>query len=490
MGSQATPVWKASGRSGKAGERRTHIKQATIYPVGSDDGKKIRCRAGLFLTFGSASPSLAAMNVIRHTDANFTGQLSRLTAPSSLFDPAVEERTRAILEAVRMRGDAALLEFTERFDGARLTAERLQVTRAELLAASLKADGSLRAAVRVAGKNIGDFSRRSRRKNWSFRNAQGGRVGEKFDAFQRVGIYVPGGAAPLVSTALMTILLARVAGCPEIVVCTPGGATGEVNPALLFAARAAGATEIFRLGGAQAIAAMALGTATIRRAQKIFGPGNAYVVMAKRLLFGQVAIDLLPGPSEVLILADDTANPRFVAADLLAQAEHGSGQERVWLVTTSRRLIAAVEREIERQLPVLSRRDLIQRALAQNGWLIQLKTMAAAIDLANQLAPEHCEVMTRNPAQVVEKIVTAGAIFLGPFSPTVLGDYVAGPSHTLPTGGAGASFGGLTVDQFQRRTSVVQYNRAALNKSLATVKTFAGLEGLGAHGKSVETRVG
>ncbi len=430
------------------------------------------------------------MKVIRHTDANFAERLGQLTAPSSLFDPAIEERTRAILEAVRTRGDAALLEFTERFDGAGLTADRLQVTRVELLAASLKADASLRAAVRITGKNIGDFSRRSLRKNWSFRNAQGGRVGEKFDAFQRVGIYVPGGTAPLVSTALMTILLARVAGCREIVVCTPCGAAGGVNPALLFAARAAGATEIFRLGGAQAIAAMALGTATIRRAQKIFGPGNQYVVMAKRLLFGQVAIDLLPGPSEVLILADDTAHPRLVAADLLAQAEHGSGHERVWLLTASHKLMVAVEKEIERQLPSLPRRDLIQRALAQNGWLVQLKTMAAALRLTNQLAPEHCEVMTRNPVKVAEKIVTAGAIFLGPYSPTVLGDYVAGPSHTLPTGGAGASFGGLTVDQFQRRTSVVQYDRAALNKSLATVRTFAGLEGLSAHGKSVEARVG
>ena len=313
-------------------------------------------------------------------------------------------------------------------------------------------------------------------------------VGEKFDPFQRVGVYIPGGTAPLVSTALMTITLARVAGCPEIVVCTPCGEDGSVNPALLFAARAAGATEIYRVGGAQAIGAMAYGTATIRRVQKIFGPGNAYVVTAKRLVFGQVAIDLLPGPSELLVLADDTADARFVAADLLAQAEHGPAHERVWLVTTSARLVKAVGREIERQLPKLARRDFIQQASNGNGWLIQVKTLEDGIALANRLAPEHCEVMTRNARAVSRGILTAGAIFLGPWSPTVLGDYVAGPSHTLPTGGAGASFAGLTVDQFQRRTSVVEYNRASLKKAVPALRKLADIEGLTAHRHSAEIR--
>jgi histidinol dehydrogenase len=280
-----------------------------------------------------------------------------------------------------------------------------------------------------------------------------------------------------------------VAGCKEIVVCTPAGKNGEINSALLFAIRSAGATEIYRIGGAQAIAAMALGTPTIRFVQKIFGPGNAYVVAAKRLLFGHVAIDLLPGPSEVLVLADETADPKFAAADLLAQAEHGSGHERVWLVTNSGKLLRVVHAEITRQLPKLARRELIQRALENNGWLVQVKTLDDGIALTNQLAPEHCEVMTRNAKKLSEKILTAGAIFLGGFSPTVLGDYVAGPSHTLPTGGAGASFAGLTVDQFQRRTSVVEYNRASLKKALPSVKKFAELEGLSAHGKSAEVRI-
>jgi histidinol dehydrogenase len=428
------------------------------------------------------------MKVIRHTDANFLQRLCEVTAPSSLFDPVIEQRTRAILDAVQTGGDAALLDFTEKFDGAKLTAGQLAITQAEFMTASLKADESLRAAVVEAEKNISGFARKSLRRNWQTKNSHGARVGEKFDPFQRVGVYIPGGKAPLASTALMTITLAKAAGCPEIVACTPCGRDGAINPALLYATRAAGATEIYRVGGAQAVAAMAYGTKTIRRVQKIFGPGNAYVVTAKRLLVGHVAIDLLPGPSELLVLADDTANPKFIAADLLAQAEHGSGHERVWLVTTSAKILKAVPAEIARQLPKQARREYIRRALDDNSWLIQVESLAAGVALANRLAPEHCEVMTRQPRRVSEGILTAGAIFLGPWSPTVLGDYVAGPSHTLPTGGAGASFAGLTVDQFQRRTSVVEYNRAALKKALPVVKKFAELEGLDAHGSSAEIR--
>ncbi|MBC8002154.1 MAG: histidinol dehydrogenase, partial [Opitutaceae bacterium] len=244
------------------------------------------------------------MNVLRSTDANFTAKINQLATASSLFDPAIEDRARAIIAAVQAKGDEALLEFTEHFDGATLTADQLAVTQAELMAASLKSDESLRTTVTEAGKNIAAFAEASLRKDWWMRNSHGAVVGEKFDPFQRVGIYIPGGTAPLVSTALMTITLARVAGCREIVVCTPCARDGSINAALLFAARAAGATEIYRVGGAQAIAAMACGTKTIRRVQKVFGPGNAYVVAAKRLLYGSVAIDLLPGPSEVLVLAD------------------------------------------------------------------------------------------------------------------------------------------------------------------------------------------
>jgi histidinol dehydrogenase len=429
------------------------------------------------------------MKIVRHTDANFSAKLREAAADSSLFDAEIESRAKAILHDVFIRGDNAVLDFTEKFDGAKLSADQLAVTQAELFNASLAADETLRAAVNEAEKNIAAFAKKSLRKDWSGKNSHGASVGEKFDPFTRVGVYIPGGTAPLVSTALMTITLAKVAGCKEIVVTTPCGKDGSINPAILFAARAAGATEIYRVGGAQAIAAMAYGTKIVRRVQKIFGPGNAYVSMAKRLLFGRVAIDLLAGPSDLLVIADDTANPKFAAADLLAQAEHGSGHERVWLVTTSEKKLRAVESEIKKQLPKLARKEFISRALQNNGWLILVKNLDDAVALTNQLAPEHCEVMTRSPQKVSEKILTAGAIFLGNWSPTVLGDYVAGPSHVLPTDGAGASFAGLTVDQFQRRTSVVEYNRASLKKALKSVKKFAELEGLGAHGKSAEVRV-
>jgi histidinol dehydrogenase len=428
------------------------------------------------------------MKVIRHADADFSERLRELDAPSSLFDLVIEERTRTILKEVQERGDAALLELTRKFDGAQLSADQLALTQAEMLTASLKADDGLRATVAEAEKNIAAFAKRSLRKPWQIRNSHGATVGEKFDPFERVGIYIPGGTAPLVSTALMTVTLAKVAGCPQIVVCTPCGRDGSINPALLFAARAAGATEIYRVGGAQAIAAMAYGTTTIPRVQKIFGPGNVYVVAAKRLVVGHVAIDLLPGPSELLVLADETAKAKFVAADLLAQAEHGSGHERVWLVTTSSSLVKTVEKELARRLAKLPRREFIQNSM-ENAWLIQVKSLEQAIELTNALAPEHCEIMTRGARKLSQKIFTAGAIFLGPWSPTVLGDYVAGPSHTLPTGGAGRSFAGLTVDQFQRRTSIVEYNRAALKRALPAVKKFAELEGLAAHGQSAECRL-
>ena len=429
------------------------------------------------------------MKIVRHTDKNFAARLRELTTDASLFDAEIEARTNAILHEVFLRGDDAVLEFTEKFDGAKITAEQLAVTPAELFNSSIAADESLRAAVAEAEKNIADFARKSLRKGWQSKNSHGASVGEKFDPFTRVGVYIPGGTAPLVSTALMTITLAKVAGCKEIVVTTPCGKDGFINPAILFAARAAGATEIYRVGGAQAISAMAYGTKTIRRVQKIFGPGNAYVSMAKRLLVGRVAIDLLAGPSDLLVIADDTANPKFAAADMLAQAEHGSGHERVWLVTTSAKVLRAVEKEISKQLPKLSRRALIQRVLERNVWLIQVAGVADAVALANRIAPEHCEVITRDARKVSGGILTAGAIFLGNWSPTVLGDYIAGPSHVLPTDGAGASFAGLTVDQFQRRTSVVEYNQVSLKKALKGVRKFAEMEGLDAHGKSAAVRL-
>ncbi len=429
------------------------------------------------------------MNIVRYTDRDYTAQIEALLRTSSLFDPIIEQQTRAIIDAVRERRDAALIEFTERFDRAKLFPDQIALTQAEFMTASIRADDGLRKAVADTQRNVESFAKKSLRKNWSSRNSHGAKVGEKFDPIKRVGVYIPGGHAPLASTALMTIPLARVAGCSEIVVCTPCNAKGEVNPALLHAARAAGATEVYRVGGAQAIAAMAFGTETIRPVQKIFGPGNAYVVAAMRLLFGHVSIALLPGPSELLVLADDSAKPANIAADLLAQAEHGSGHERVWMATPSAKLLKAVEKEVEKQGSKAERGEKIKRVLDENGWLVQVRDIDAGIELANQIAPEHFEVMVRKPERVIAKVVTAGAIFVGNDTPTVLGDYVAGPSHVLPTGGAGVAFSGLTVDQFQRRTSVVEYNRGSLKKAMLALNKFAEMEGLHAHGKSAQIRV-
>jgi histidinol dehydrogenase len=423
------------------------------------------------------------MKLLRYDQPDFAQAVAEVTGSSSLFDAAIEESVRAVISDVRTRGDAAVLDLTSRFDGVKLTTTQLRVT--EL---TPRVAPALRKAIAAAQKNIAAFSRRSVRKNWQMRNAQGARVGEKFDPFRRVGIYVPGGTAPLVSTALMTVTLAKVAGCPEIVVCTPPGRDGAINPNLLYAIRTAGASEVYCLNGVGAVAAMAFGTATIKPVQKLFGPGNAYVVAAKRLLFGYVAIDLLPGPSEVLIIADDSADARFIAADMLAQAEHGSGHERVCLVTPSPRVILMVQEQLLLQKASLKRRQPIERVLGENAACVLVKNLDEAAKFTNRFAPEHCEIVTRNATKLAAKIKTAGAIFIGPWSPTVVGDYLAGPSHTLPTGGAGKSFAGLTVDQFQRRTSVVDLSRESLRKSLPALEKFAEVEGLDAHAASARVR--
>lgn len=428
------------------------------------------------------------MKTLRLTDPGYDEGLISLTAATSLFDPEIKRRTIAIIDAVKKTGDSALVDLTKKFDCANVESS-LRVSETEIASSRSAIDRRFETALMEAHRNIRAFSLASVRRSWSRTNSHGGVVGERFDGFERVGIYIPGGTAPLVSTVLMTVTLASVAGCREIAICTPCNRDGAVNPAILFAAQMAGATEVFRVGGAQAIAAMAYGTESIKRVQKIFGPGNAYVVMAKRLLFGHVSVDLLPGPSEILVLADETAKPAFIAADLLAQAEQGSGLERVWLITPSAKLIKHVEAEIAIQLPSQVRREFIEKALDKNGWLVQTRSIKAAVDLTNAIAPEHCQIMTKQAKSISQQIRSAGAVFIGEYSPTVVGDYMAGPSHVLPTGGVGRSFSGLTVDQFQRRTSVVTYSRKALDKSLSSLNTLAETEGLSAHAASANIRL-
>ena len=423
------------------------------------------------------------MRILRHSEPGFekaVAALQRKAAP----DPAVEKTVRGILEGVRAGGDRALLEFCERFGGPRLKGgARMRVT------GNPRVDRATAKAIGEARANVHAFAKRSLRRSWSMRNAQGGKVGERFDPFQRVGIYVPGGTAPLVSTAVMTVTLAAAAGVPEIVVATPADASGKLNPALHYALNEAGATEIYPVGGAQAIAALAYGTETIRPVQKIFGPGNAYVVEAKRQVFGEVSIDLLPGPSEVLVLADASANPAWVAADLLAQAEHGKGSQSI-LVTPSAALLRAVERQLELQLQTLSRQQHLAGVLQQDCTLVLVPSLKAGIALANDYAAEHLSLVVRDEEKVAAQLVTSGAIFLGGYSPVAAGDFLAGPSHTLPTGGAGRAFPGLMADMFQRRTSIVKLDRASLSKSLRTIQQFSAVEGLDAHGRSASIRLG
>ena len=428
------------------------------------------------------------MKVLSHTSPSFASALRKL---DRRHIPTVElqEYVAGIIAEVKKRGDAALVEFAAKFDGAKLTAKSLAVTPAEFAAAQKSVPADVKRALAVAHKNVLAFAKRGLRKNWKMRNAQGAETGEVYQPFQRVGIYVPGGTAPLISTVIMTVTLAQAAGVPEIVVCTPCGPEGKVNAAMLAALKLAGATEVYRVGGAHAIAALTFGTRTIRPVDKIMGPGNKFVVEAKRQLFGAVGIDLLPGPSEVMVIADDTANPAFIAADLLSQAEHGKDSQ-VLLATPSKKLLAAVQQQMEHQLTILPRADIARQSLATGGTLVHTKDLAQAVAIANDWAPEHLSlaVSAKDEARLLPQIRSSGAIFIGNYSPVAAGDFLAGPSHTLPTGGAGKSFPGLTVDQFQRRTSIVRLSQAALRRSAPIIEKFSEIEGLSAHGLSASLR--
>lgn len=426
------------------------------------------------------------MRIVRPRDKNYARFLKSLDRRAAAT-PEVEKTVRAIIAAVDKDGDKALLRLTEKFGGPSLTPAQVRVPAREMAAAWKSLDAPARRALQASHKNILAFARRSLRKGWSARNAQGAKVGERFDPFRRVGIYVPGGTAPLVSTALMTCTYAAAAGVPEIVAVTPAGRDGKVSKALLAALHLSGATEVYRVGGAQAVAALACGTKTIRPVAKVFGPGNSYVVEAKRQLFGRVAVDLLPGPSEILVIADRKANPAWVAADLLAQAEHGADSIAL-LLTDSAPLIAAVAREVERQAARLTRGEILKKSL-RSAALVLVPRMADAVAIANGFASEHVSLQVAEPARLAPQLATSGGIFLGGYSPVAAGDFLAGPSHELPTGGAGKSFAGLTADQFQRRTSIVELSRASLRKSAPLIAAFAKVEGLDAHGRSASVRL-
>ena len=427
------------------------------------------------------------MRVITYKDRGyqkFVAALDRRAEPPR----ELEEAVAGIVGEVRRRGDRALIDFTKKFDKAKLNVGSLFVSEQEFAEAESVVAPATKRAIRSSRRNIHAFAKESLRKDWKRKNAEGAVVGERFTPFDRVGIYVPGGKAPLVSTALMTGAFAQAAKVPEIIAATPVGPAGKVNPDLLYALRQAGATEVLKVGGAQAIAALAMGTKSVRRVDKIFGPGNAFVVEAKRQMVGAVSIDLLPGPSEVLVISDSSGDPVCIAADLLAQAEHG-GDSVVGFVTNSPRLLKQVEKEVARQLKRLSRSEYIGESLRKAGFAVLVRSIDDAIKICNEFAPEHLSLVVKDERRRLVEIRTAGAIYLGNLSAIAVGDFLAGPSHTLPTGGAGKSFSGLRADQFQRRTSIVKMDKASVKKSLPVVQEFARMEGLDAHGESVRLRV-
>jgi len=430
------------------------------------------------------------MRTLSSSDPAFRAELDRFCSGATL-PLAMQTAVTEIIAAVRVRGDEAVAEFTRKFDKAELIPAQFRVTARELAAGAKSLSRAQRTAVRAAHRNIVAFNRRDLPRDWTARNPDGASTGERFYPIRRVGLYVPGGQVPLVSTVLMTVTLAQIAKCPEIAVFTPPGPDGQVSPALLGALHFLGVGEVYRIGGVQAIAAMAFGTATIPAVDKVFGPGNAYTVEAQRQVFGAVGVALLPGPSEAMVIADGTANPAYAAADLLAQAEHGSGREKVFLVTTSDKMRQAVEAEIERQLLEAGRADLIRKVLAEGALAIVVKSLDEAAEVANAVAPEHLEleVAAKAVPRLLKRITTAGALLIGGDTPTVLGDFVAGPSHTLPTGRTGRFFSGLRVADFLRRTSVVRYDARSLLKAAQTVAAFAAMEQLDAHGRSLTCRL-
>ncbi len=428
------------------------------------------------------------MKRFQFSSPRFRSQLDRFSRNVSA-SAHLEETVAGIIADVEKRGDKAVAELTAKFDKAELKPAQFRISEEEMRAAARKLPAERKKAIRESIGSVTDFARRALPKDWKAKNAHGATVGELFFPIERVGIYVPGGKVPLASTAIMTAGLAKVAKVPEIAVFTPCNAAGEVAPEILAALNLLGVKEAYRIGGVQAVAAMAFGTRTIRAVDKIFGPGNAYVVEAKRQLFGRVGIDLLPGPSEVMVIAGEEANPAFVAADLLSQAEHGPNG-RIYLVAFSGEMLDRVERQMKDQAEMLSHGETLREALKSGYAGVEVANLEEAIEVANFVAPEHLELQVAGAdlKRCLRKITTAGSILVGHFSPTTLGDFVAGPSHVLPTGRSGRFSSGLRVGDFFRKTSYVEYSEKSLGKALETVETFAEMEDLDAHGRSASIR--
>ncbi len=398
-----------------------------------------------------------------------------------------EARVQEILDTVREKQDEAVFDYTKKFDGADINPGNILVTEEEVREAYAQMDENLLRIVRRALANIEAYHQKQMQYSWFDSKPDGTMLGQKVTALRRVGVYVPGGKAVYPSSVLMNVMPAKVAGVEEIIMVTPPGKDGKVNPTTLVAAKEAGVTAVYKVGGAQAVAALAYGTESIPKVDKIVGPGNIYVALAKKAVYGHVSIDSIAGPSEILVLADETANPRYVAADLLSQAEHDELASAI-LVTTSRELAEQVSRETDRFIQELSRGEIIQKSLDNYGHILVADTMEDAIDAANEIASEHLEIMTAEPYQVMTKIRNAGAIFIGEYSSEPLGDYFAGPNHILPTNGTAKFFSPLSVDDFLKKSSIIAYSREALEQVHEDIEQFAEAEQLTAHANSVRVR--
>ncbi|HJD26981.1 MAG TPA: histidinol dehydrogenase [Candidatus Blautia intestinipullorum] len=398
-----------------------------------------------------------------------------------------EESVREILDAVKEKRDQALFEYTEKFDGAHISADNILVTEDEIKEAYDEVDPGLVDIIRKALDNIRTYHEKQRQYSWFDSKPDGTILGQKVTALHRVGVYVPGGKAAYPSSVLMNIIPAKVAGVDEIIMTTPPGRDGRVTATTLVAAHEAGADRIYKAGGAQAIAALAYGTESIPKVDKIVGPGNIYVALAKKSVYGHVSIDSVAGPSEILVLADETANPRYVAADLLSQAEHDEMASAI-LVTTSERLAKEVSDWTDRFISELSRGEIIRKSLDNYGHILVAENLTDAIDAANEIASEHLEIVTANPFEVMTKIRNAGAIFIGEYSSEPLGDYFAGPNHVLPTNGTAKFFSPLSVDDFIKKSSIIFYSRDALEKIHSDIEKFAEAEHLTAHANSIKVR--
>jgi histidinol dehydrogenase len=429
------------------------------------------------------------MRKLTYKQKNFENVLDTLYKRPS-FPEEIQKSVEAILKDVKETGNKALKEYALKFDGAHSkSSSAFKVTYEEVKAASLLVDSDCKRAIKTALANISGFAKQRIPKPWTYTPRPGVILGERFEPMERIGVYIPGGTAPLVSTVVHTVGIAKAAGVKEIVAVTPPSHEGSVHPAILYAMDKAGVTEIYKLGGVYGIAALAYGTRTIKKVEKIVGPGNAYVTAAKKLVYGEVAIDMVAGPSEIMILADSQGNPAHIAADMLSQAEHGSGLEQAVLVTTSKSLIDNVSGELKKQTEKLTRSETIHKVMENGVFLIHVKDMDQAAEIAGNYAPEHLEIMCEQAGNYAKKVKAAGAIFIGKWTPEPVGDFLAGPSHVLPTAGSARFFSGLTVEGFFRRMSIVNYQRNALKEELPLIQKFSEMEGLDAHGNSAAIRI-